>query len=325
MSSGNYLIGVDGGGSKTAVALTDTDLSLLHLDAFPRSNPGDIGTEASLSLVREACLSVCRSRGIRPEDVSAVFAGIAGGSAGNYARSLRDLLSESFPGAVCGVSDDGTNVLFSAFSGGDGVSVICGTGSSCFVKRGTSVFRIGGFGQFDLKGNGFEIGRAAFAHVFRVLDGRDPAGWLSDEINRRFEGGAYRNIIDINGYGKNEFAAFAPLVFEAAERHGDACAESILRTQIAHIAELIQSAGRFFREPEYAVSLSGGLTRNPLFLTVLRPMVPEDVSLFVNDREPWTGAAAKAKALLSGDPPLVLPSFLSMGETAPESPNGTDL
>lgn len=308
MSSGSYLIGVDGGGSKTAVVLTDMCCKPINLITRSRSNPGDIGIEASISLVVNACMDLLEESAVSPDSVRAVFAGIAGGSVGNYARQLIERLSSAFPGTVCGASDDGTNVLYASFPESDGVSVICGTGSSCFVKKSGRIYRIGGFGQFDLKGNGYEIGRAAFTHVFRVLDGRSANSWLAETINGMFDGGAYRHILEINQFGKNEFAKYAPVVFEAADWHEDAAALKILQDQLDHIAELIESAGRFFQN-EYEVSLSGGIMRHPLALKLIRERVWDRAELFCAKNEPYIGAAAKASALLRGDAPLILPSF----------------
>lgn len=305
----SYLLGADGGGTKTAIVLTDLDLNPILKMQFPRSNPGDIGFDAAVGLLTESFLTVCREASVQPEEIVSVFAGIAGGSAGNFSEVLIQALSGIFPNAVCGASHDGINVLYSAYPDGNGVCVICGTGSSCFVKNGADVFRIGGCGQFDLKGNGFEIGRAAFAHVFRAMDGRDPSGWLSAEINRRFGGNAHDRIIEINQYSKNEFAKFAPLVFEAAVNHQDPCAMHILEDQIAYVAEMINSAGRFFPSGTYSVALAGGIASNPLTMQLLRNSIPESVTLFLIRQDPYMGAVAKAKAMLSGDPCLVETKF----------------
>ena len=177
MTTDRYLLGADGGGSKTAVVLTDLDLRVKHCKSFPRSNPGDIGYDATERLLLSAFDEVRREAGVPSEAVAAVFAGVAGLSAGDCAPRFRAALRRAYPRAAVDCSHDGINVLYAAFPDGeDGVSVICGTGSSCFVRRGDSLYRIGGCGQFDLKGNGYEIGRAAFAHVFRAMDGRDASG-----------------------------------------------------------------------------------------------------------------------------------------------------
>ena len=146
--------------------------------------------------------------------------------------------------------------------------------------------------------------------MFRVQDGRSPNSWLADAVNGRFDGGAYRHIMEINQYGKNEFAAFAPLVFEAAEQHEDPYALALLKDQLGHIAELIDSAGRFF-PGDYEVSLSGGIMRHPLAVDLIRKQLSGRARLFRAENEPYIGAAAKANALLRGDAPLILPSFLA--------------
>lgn len=309
-SSGTYLLGADGGGSKTAVVLTDLQLRPLLCKSFPRSNPGDIGYEATEALILSAFDEVRREAGVKTEEIAALFAGVAGLSAGDCIPRLRTALQAAYPHAAVDCSHDGINVLYAGFPDGeDGVSIICGTGSSCFVRRGTLLYRIGGCGQFDLKGNGFEIGRAAFAHVFRAMDGRDETGWLANELDRRFGGSCHAHIIEINDYTKNQFASYAPLVFEAAREHGDAAALAILRDQLGYVAELIRTAARCFDGAPFSVALAGGLFRDPLTLPLLREGVPPQATLLLLEREPYIGAAATARALLNGAPRLTAAQF----------------
>lgn len=302
-NTGKYLLGADGGGSKTAVVLTDLQLRPILCKSFPRSNPGDIGYDATEALILGAFEEVQREAGVQKEEIAALFAGVAGLSAGDCAPRLRAALRAAYPHAAADCAHDGINVLYAAFPDGeDGVSIICGTGSSCFVRRGDAIYRIGGCGQFDLKGNGFELGRAAFAHVFRTMDGRDEYGWLANELNSRFGGSCHAHIIEINAFTKNQFATYAPLVFEAAREHGDSAALAILRDQLGYVAELICTAARCFDGKPYAVALAGGLFRDPLTLPLLREGTPPQATLTLLEREPYIGAAATARALLQGAP-----------------------
>lgn len=310
MSSRRYLMGADGGGSKTAVVLTDLELNPILCKSFPRSNPGDIGYEATEALVLGAFEEVRKEANVGAEEIAALFAGIAGLSAGDCTPRLRKALEQAYPNAVCDCAHDGMNVLYAGLPDGeDGVSVICGTGSSCFVRRGGDLYRIGGCGQFDLKGNGFEIGRAAFAHVFRTMDGRDAAGWLAMALNDRFGGSCHAHIIEINDFTKNQFASYAPLVFEAAREHGDAAAYAILRDQLGYVAELIRTAGLCFDGGEYRVALAGGIFRDPLTLPLLREGTPPQAILLLPEREPYLGAAAAARSLFAGMPRLTAAEF----------------
>ena len=290
-----YLLGADGGGSKTAFLLADIEGNPIATCTRGRSNPGDIGYEAMEALILEGFSYLCRENGVEEREVVSVFAGVAGLTSFKMNELLRAAMEKLFPCAHCDCSHDGMNVLYGAFPGGeDGAIVICGTGSSCFANAKDSVYRIGGYGQFDLTGNGYEIGKAAFAHVFRTLDGRDAYGVLAARLDEKFPGGCHKSIFDINGYTKTQFATFAPLVFDAA-REGDPAAMAILEQNFAYIGELITTAANLFDGKPYSVALAGGIFKDPLSMEMVQKHVPAHATLFRLDKEPVLGAVAKAK------------------------------
>ena len=290
-----YLLGADGGGSKTAFLLADIEGNPIATCTRGRSNPGDIGYEAMEALILEGFSSLCRENGVEEREVVSIFAGVAGLTSFKMNEQLRDAMGKIFPIAHCDCSHDGMNVLYGAFPGGeDGAIVICGTGSSCFANAKDAVYRIGGYGQFDLTGNGYEIGKAAFAHVFRTLDGRDAYGVLAARLDEKFPGGCHKSIFDINGYTKTQFATFAPLVFDAA-REGDPAAMAILEQNFAYIGELITTAANLYDGKPYSVALAGGIFKDPLSMEMVQKHVPAHATLFRLDKEPVLGAVAKAK------------------------------
>ena len=290
-----YLLGADGGGSKTAFLLADIEGNPIATCTRGRSNPGDIGYEAMEALILEGFSSLCRENGVKETEIVSIFAGVAGLTSFKMNELLRAAMEKLFPCAHCDCSHDGMNVLYGAFPGGeDGAIVICGTGSSCFANAKDSVYRIGGYGQFDLTGNGYEIGKAAFAHMFRTLDGRDAYGVLAARLDEKFPGGCHKSIFDINGYTKTQFATFAPLVFDAA-REGDPAAIAILEQNFAYIGELITTAANLYDGKPYSVALAGGIFKDPLSMEMVQKHVPAHATLFRLEKEPVLGAAAKAK------------------------------
>ncbi|MBR5264409.1 MAG: hypothetical protein IKV50_06920 [Clostridia bacterium] len=290
-----YLLGADGGGSKTAFLLADIEGNPIATCTRGRSNPGDIGYEAMEALILEGFSSLCRENGVKETEIVSIFAGVAGLTSFKMNELLRAAMEKLFPCAHCDCSHDGMNVLYGAFPGGeDGAIVICGTGSSCFANAKDSVYRIGGYGQFDLTGNGYEIGKAAFAHVFRTLDGRDAYGVLAARLDEKFPGGCHKSIFDINGYTKTQFATFAPLVFDAA-REGDPAAIAILEQNFAYIGELITTAANLYDGKPYSVALAGGIFKDPLSMEMVQKHVPAHATLFRLEKEPVLGAVAKAK------------------------------
>ena len=291
-----YLLGIDGGGSKTDFLLCDFELNEIARRVSTRSNPNDVGIEAVKSLIRENIALLLAESGISNGDIAAAFAGIAGLTSRDYAAQVTKTLSDMLPNAKCGALHDGINVLYGAFPYEDGVSIICGTGSSCFVKRGNELFRIGGYGSFDLIGNGYEIGRAGIAHALKTADGREKSGVLASLIAERVGNDFVAALDKLLPMSKDELAAFAPLVFKAAE-NGDPAAMQIITDNMKYVASLITRAGDYF-ENEYCVALAGGVLKNGLSLSLLKAFIPERARLISNDRAPAFGAAAKAKTLL---------------------------
>ncbi len=291
-----YLIGIDGGGSKTDFLLCDFELNEIARRVSTRSNPNDIGIEAVKSLICENIALLLEDSGINKTEIAAAFAGIAGLTSRDYAAQVTKTLSDLLPNAKCGALHDGINVLYGAFPYEDGVSVICGTGSSCFVKRGNEIFRIGGYGSFDLIGNGYEIGRAGIAHALKTADGREKRGVLEELIAERVGNDFVAALDKLLLMSKDELAAFAPLVFKAAEK-GDSAAMQIIADNMKYIASLITRAGDYF-ENGYSVALAGGVLKSSISLSMLKRFIPERAKLITSDRAPSFGAAAKAKSLL---------------------------
>ncbi len=291
-----YFIGIDGGGSKTDFLLCDSELNEIGRRFAGRSNPNDIGIDAVEALLKENIPALLEENKLDPKDIAAAFAGIAGASSGNNVSRITEALKSVLPHSKVGALHDGINVLYGAFPYEDGVSIICGTGSSCFVKQGADIIRIGGYGGFDLTGNGYEIGRAGLAHALKTFDGREKAGILENLLAEALGTADFLAALDrMLAMTKNELAKFAPLVFEAA-RQGDQAALAIIDENMEYIASLIRRAGDYF-EGEYSVALAGGITKDEISQRLLREKLESRVRLVTSHCAPAFGAAARALQL----------------------------
>lgn len=291
-----YILGIDGGGSKTDFLICDTGMNEIARRVVGRSNPNDIGIEALEELLSSNITELLAESGIPGENIAAAFAGIAGLTSTDYIERAENVLSVQLPNAKVGALHDGINVLYGAFPDKDGVSIICGTGSSCFVKKGDEIIRIGGYGSFDMSGNGYEIGRRAVAHALKTVDGREKRGVMEDLLEERLGTDFMTALDSLVLMSKDELAAFAPIVFEAAQK-GDKSAMMIIFENISYIAELIARAGEYF-ESDFEVALAGGIMKNPYSIDLLESMLEPNVHLIQSDRAPSFGAAAKAKHLI---------------------------
>ncbi len=290
-----YIIGVDGGGTKTAAALADINGNVLRVEYGKGSNPNDIGFENSI----ENIFSAVQALNADINDIAAIFCGVAGITAADYSQKANAWLKETFPKAKSEALHDGINVIYSAFPHSDGAIVICGTGSSCFMKMGKEIVRIGGYGKFDCAGNGYEIGKAAIAHALKCVDGRDEKGLLYSLITEKICGDPLEKLTTLIAADKKHIASFTPLVFEAYEK-GDIYAAWILENQLEYIGGLINRACDVYGG-NIPVCMAGGIGTQKTAIDIIKKYLAYDISISTITAEPVYGAVAKAKEILTAE------------------------
>ena len=204
-----------------------------------------------------------------------------------------------FPKAKSEALHDGINVIYSAFPESDGAIVICGTGSSCFMKTGREIVRIGGYGKFDCAGNGYEIGKSAVAHALKCVDGRDEKGALYTLVTEKIGGDPLEKLTDLISADKKYIASFAKIVFDAYSE-GDIHAAWILENQLEYIGGLINRACEIYGGP-VPVCMAGGIGTQSVAIDIIRKYLIHNVPLSVIKAEPVYGAVAKAKEILTAE------------------------
>lgn len=290
-----YIIGVDGGGSKTAAALADIGGNIIRVAYAPGCNPNDIGFEKAMQNI----FSAVQALNAEPDDICAIFCGIAGITASDYITRTKEFLRSHFPKARSEALHDGINVIYSAFPETDGAIVICGTGSSCFLKSEKDIIRIGGYGKFDCAGNGYEIGKAAISHALRCVDGRDVGGTLNALVREKIGCDPLNALTELINADKKYIASFTETVFAAYEK-GDKAAEEILEHHLGYIAELINRAVDIYGG-RLSVCIAGGVGIQETSVNIIKKHLVSDVCISTIQNEPVFGAVAKAKEILTDE------------------------
>lgn len=287
-----YYIAIDGGGTKTEGLLCTGDGGILRRAVEGSSNPNDIGIEKScarlLNVVGELASALPDGAA-----VSSLFAGISGAT-GNAAM-LTDALAAS--AQKVRVGSDAVNLLSCAGSG-DGICLISGTGSVCFVRAHGEIRRIGGWGYLiDGAGSGYDIGRDAVSAVLCAYDGRGRATALTAILEKKLGKRTADAIPEIYRGGKSFIASLAPAVFEAA-REGDGISCDILDRNAAYLAGLLSAAADVLRPcsgGRHRAVLGGSIVTAPdgLFPR-LCAIAPPDIELIRTDAPPVYGAFCEA-------------------------------
>ena len=283
----DLFVGVDGGATNTRLRLADAAGATLAEERGTRSSLTLGVTEAVAivgDLLRQALERSAAPAGARLR----IVCGLAGHRNAARARAFAEVLRVH--GEVEIVSD-GYAALLGAHGGQPGTLVIAGTGSiGMRLDEGGTARQVGGWGfPVGDEGGGAWIGFRALGAAIRSHD--DPRGddaFLQDLRARC--GGRHNDILEwLTTASATQFASFAPLVIDAAER-GQADAAGLLRQageELFRLARLLDPAG------EAPVALAGGLAEP------LRPYLPHAFAqrLTAPKADALEGALLRARGL----------------------------
>ena len=242
-----YVIGLDGGGTKTSIQLADLSGTVITETQGGPSNFQIIGIEEASRNILDLAETCCHSVGCSYSQIGSVVAGLTG--AGRIADERR--ITEGLQNASekrgmffhdLKVESDARVALEGAFKGTRGIVLICGTGSIVFAKDAKGrVIRSGGWGRLiGDEGSGYQIGREAFRSIARMMDGRGRATKLAKMVGSEFGLKTHEDIIRAVYREDFDLASAAPLVLLAAERN-DAAATEILRFAAAELIDALRA------------------------------------------------------------------------------------
>lgn len=298
-----YLLGIDGGGTQTTAWLADSSLSILSRVHTGPSNPVKVGIASAQRQLARAYRLALQEAYVRPGQLSAVCAGIAGSAATIVHKSMRSWLSKSIPARSHLLTTDALITLAAAFGESEGIVVIAGTGSIAYGRDQSGlILRAGGWGSlFDDAGSGYDLGRKAVACALRGLDGRGKPTRLTKSICSELR---LRNIAEIvsKNLAAQEIAALFPAVL-AASHAGDVVARTLCHEAARDLAALALTLVAQFKWKHLSVPIacSGGVFQSsPSIRRRFARHVHEHVreaQIFLLRREPVEGALYLASRL----------------------------
>ncbi len=226
-----FIIGVDGGGTKTHAVFLSLQGEILGQVTVGPSNYQQAGKKG-IQDVCSAILEALPQQNLATEGIARWVLGLAGAGRPSDQLAVREAVEAlGFAGRVT-VENDGFIALVGAFSGEPGIILISGTGSICYgMNAEEKMARSGGWGYLlGDEGSGYFIGNQALIAALKDLDGRGAQTVLRQKFES-FYGIASIDLIVPKIYAgsirKEDVASLAPFVFEAAER-GDSVAEQIV-------------------------------------------------------------------------------------------------
>jgi N-acetylglucosamine kinase-like BadF-type ATPase len=260
------VLAVDGGNSKTDLALVSRGGALLSLLKGPTISHQQVPIETAMERLRRLVGEARRESGVRGQIAIGSFC-VAGADFARDVRLLRDAIGAADVAGRIEVRNDAFAALRAGSPSGWGVVIICGAGVNAVgVGPDGRKARLAGIG--DLSGDwggGYGVGQAALAAAVRARDGRGATTTLSAVVPRAL---GRRRPIDVTRamydgrMSRRRLEELTPLVFaEAAD--GDAVARSIVDRLADELAVMASAIARRLRvaRREVEVVLTGGVFR----------------------------------------------------------------
>jgi N-acetylglucosamine kinase-like BadF-type ATPase len=309
MSHPSFILGADGGGTKTLGVLADdrgTELARVQAGA---TNPNVVGVETAAATLVELMLSSCKQAGCLPTALKSMVFGLAGAGNTNVQQRLRialrdALLKRDVPMPPVEFVTDARIALEGAFNGGPGIIVIAGTGSAVLGKSPDRTVRlVGGWGRvLGDEGSGYFVGLEALKLLARMFDGRMESGPLRGLLETRFTLNSRERVVSAVYQEGLTVASLAPVVLAAAEQ-GDLAARDIFSRGAAFLADqvgvLVHSFGNL---SNIGVVFIGGLIdHDSIYSRMLREAIcgiSPRVAVVPAQHPPVSGALLLAKTSL---------------------------
>ena len=300
---GEYFLGIDGGGSKTAAVIVDTGGIRRGQGHAGSANYHAVGLEAAVANFNQAAAQAAAEAGCTLP-LAAGWIGIAG----HDSSADHDLLLPYFyPLASAVRLTNDAELVLAALDQAIGVALIAGTGAIAVGRDGSGSYkRTSGWGHIlGDEGSGYYVGHLALQAVVRALDGRGPSTLLERSLLDHWKLHSADELLTqvYHHAGKAEIARIAPLVFEVARSARDSVATRIMRQAARELAlaALTVANELDFARDELPLALGGSLLlfeaeyRAHALQLIRRRRQVSDVTLVT---EPALAAALAARTLV---------------------------
>ena len=261
-----YVIGIDGGGTKTAFALADASGNILIQTVLPSISYREHGMDKVAIRLREGILYLTNHAGIKPNQVELAAVGVPGyGENAQMDRMLEQTVTDVYPAISKVLVNDAQNAFYGALSCRSGINIVAGTGSIAYGEddNGGSA-RSGGWSErFSDEGSCYWLGKMAMGLFCKEADGREPKGALyqilMQALNLKddfsFIEAVERDVLPI----RSHVAQFQKYLLQAAKQ-GDDAARALYGEACRELTLLAAGVKRQLNfDGNISVSLTGGL------------------------------------------------------------------
>ncbi|MBF2066349.1 MAG: ATPase [Calothrix sp. C42_A2020_038] len=244
-----YVLGIDGGGTKTICLVMDEQRQVLGRGEASASNYQSIGANATLKSIESAIKTAIQP--IEPIQVKAICLGLAGAGRSKDVAVIQSIVRELqqssnlpiewiLPNNVI-ICHDALTALFGGIANHIGIVVAAGTGTIVFGRNQQGqTKRVGGWGYIlGDEGGAYKIAVAGMQAAMRAYDGREHLTSLVEGFKNELGLESIEDLIEVvyrRGWGVKEIASLAPVVDNAAV-NGDEVANRIINEGVQELVQ----------------------------------------------------------------------------------------
>lgn len=253
----NYIIGVDGGGTKTEAVAYDLDGNVLKVALTGFGNPLN-NKEEALKNIHDSIKELTDEYGL--ESLKGLYLGIAGSESSENKKVIKEVADKFFKDSV--VMNDGELALKAMLKGEDGILTIAGTGSISFGVNGENRARRGGWGHLlGDEGSAYKISIEAIKRMIFENDNNIENSPLTDKVMEHLKISSADEVIAfVYSATKDEVAKLAPIVSILAEAGDEMCISIMMEEGLA-LAKTTENTYKKLGFEKCSIGLVGGVIR----------------------------------------------------------------
>ncbi len=291
-----YLIGIDGGGTKTTVILAGKEGNVLKMKQGGPSNLRNVGIGDAAKKIYQLIDDVIDDK----SQIALSYIALAAIDEEFFDKKeeiLKELKSAGLKGKIV-VAGDQLAAFRSGSSQKNGLVAICGTGAAVHGWRNGREAKASGWGFFADEGSAFYIGIEGYRAALKSIDGRINKTEIADLIYEKWKikDGESLNRRIYSNFMEN-LPAISLIVSQAAD-NGDESAQGILKKAGEEMLLSVRTvAGKLEIEDDFPLVLVGGTFSSSFFSSFFKKRIQEtysSVKIILPTKTPAEGAVSLA-------------------------------
>lgn len=306
-----YVMGIDGGGTKTQLSLCDAHGHVLGTHKM-QSLPLSCGEEDVLGALKQGVAMLYDACGLSTTtEASAVCFGVPGyGESPAMDAMMQRVAYRCFGNVPMQLVNDAQVAWAGSFAMQPGINVVAGTGTIAFgVDAAGNTARCGGwgFGMLD-EGSGHWLGRQMISLFCKQADGRIPErGPLYEMVHAHFGTDNDFEIVEKVEAEylpkRDKIASLQRILLKAAQEGDTSCVRAYEDAAYEIALNVFGIRSRLVFDDAICVSYSGGIfsVGDLIMQPFAELLTQEGIRLVTPIAPPWVGALMIGLSLLGGD------------------------